>query len=67
MLWLYIMVRNQDEKVDTSVIKHVIQQNQARILTSVDDEDVQLLYIRRSHLLSDAIRQFSKHHLMSVK
>lgn len=42
------------------MIKHVIQQHQARVLTSVDDEDVQLLYIRRSHLLSDAIRQFSK-------
>ena len=41
-------------------MKHIIQQHQGRVLTSVDDEDVQLLHIRRSNLLSDALRQFSK-------
>ena len=48
------------EKVDSIVVKHIIQQHQGRVLTSVDDEDVQLLHIRRSNLLSDALRQFTK-------
>ena len=42
------------------MIKHVLQQHQARVLTSIDEEDVQLIHIRRPYLLSDALRQFTK-------
>ena len=42
------------------VIKHVIQQHQARVIKSRDDEDVQPIRIRRSHVFVDALRQFSK-------
>ena len=48
------------EKADSIVVKHILQQHQGRVLTSVDDEDVQLLHIRRPYLFSDALRQFSK-------
>ena len=48
------------EKSDSIVTKHMIQQHQERVITSVDDEDVQRVHIRRSHLLTDALRQFSK-------
>ena len=42
------------------VIKHVIQQHQARVIKSRDDEDVQPIRIRRSHVFVDALQQFSK-------
>ena len=50
---------SDDDKVDATVIKHVIQQHQHRVIQSAD-EDVQRLHIRRSHLLSDALQQFSR-------
>ena len=50
----------KDEKVDATVIKHIIQQHQGRVITSEDNEDVQRLHIRRSHVFLDALRQFSK-------
>lgn len=47
-------------EVDGIVIKHVIQQHQARAIQLRDDEDVQRIHIRRSSIFSDALRQFSK-------
>jgi len=47
-------------EVDGIVIKHVIQQHQARAIQSTDYEDVQRIHIRRSSVFSDALRQFSK-------
>jgi len=47
------------DKEDSIVIKHVIQQHQARVIKSKDD-DVQPIRIQRSHVFSDALRQFSK-------
>ena len=47
-------------EADSIVIKHVIQQHQARAIQSTDDEDVQRIHIRRSFVFSDALRQFSK-------
>ena len=49
-----------DEKVDATVVKHIVQQHQRRVITSQDNEDVQRCHIRRSHVFSDALRQFSK-------
>lgn len=50
----------KDEKVDVVIAKHVIQQHWARVITSEDNEDLQRLHVRRSHVFSDALRQFSK-------
>ena len=47
-------------EADGIVIKHVIQQHQARAIQSTDEEDVQRIHIRRSSVFSDALRQFSK-------
>lgn len=49
-----------DIKVDSIAIKHVIQQHQAWAIRSNDDKDVQRIHIWRSHVLSDALRQFLK-------
>ena len=38
----------------------MIQQHQAQVITSADDEDVHRVHICQSHLLADALRQFSK-------
>lgn len=51
---------SDDEKVDRTVIKHIILQHQAKEIMSDDDEDVQRIHVRRSHVFSDALRQFSK-------
>ena len=51
---------SNDRKIDAIVIKHVIQQHQHQVITSEDNEDVQRIHIRRSHVFSDALRQFAK-------
>ena len=51
---------SDEPKVDKDVLKHVILQHQARAIQSANEEDVQRIHIRRSHLLSDALRQFSR-------
>ena len=38
----------------------MIQQHQYRAIRSSDDEDIQRINVRRSHLYSDAMRYFSK-------
>ena len=57
---LFICSSGEKNKIDRFVIKHVIQQHQAKVILSEDDEDVQPLRVRRSHVFSDALRQFSK-------
>ena len=49
----------RDEQVDSTTTKHVIQLHQRRVITSVSDEDMQPVHVRRSHVFSDALRQFS--------
>ena len=50
----------KDEKICPTTPKHVIRLHQRRVITSEDNEDVQGVHIRRSHVFSDALRQFSK-------
>ena len=37
-----------------------MQQHRDVVITSVDDEDVQRIHVRRSHMFADSCRQFSK-------
>ena len=46
--------------MDSIAIKHIIMQHQARVISSNNDEDVQCVRIRRSNVLSDSLRQFSR-------
>lgn len=46
--------------MDSVVIKHIIMQHQARVIASNNDEDVQCVRVRRSNILSDSVRQFSR-------
>ncbi len=64
---LYILIKTylyvclcSTSQTDISVIKHILQQHSIKELTSSNDEDVQHLRVRRSHIFSDALRQFSK-------
>ncbi len=49
-----------NRKLDLISLKHAIQQHQRRVITSIDDEDVQRIIVRRSHVFEDAFRHFSK-------
>lgn len=60
MLLLLFSSLSSERKGDSIVLKHVIQQHQSKVITSKDDEDIRRIHIRRSHLFSDALRQFSK-------
>jgi hypothetical protein len=40
--------------------KHALQQHQLKVITGSDDEDFQRITVRRSHLMMDAFRLFSK-------
>ena len=42
-------------------VKHILLQHQKRVLYDVDEEGYQRINIRRSCLLEDTFRQFSKH------
>ncbi len=49
-------------EVNPFEVKHVLLQHRERVLLPVHDtDDLQRMNIRRSHLLEDSIRQFSKH------
>jgi hypothetical protein len=48
------------EKVDLIKIRHLLKQHQHRVITSVDEEDVQRIHVRRSHIFADSFRHFSK-------
>lgn len=48
------------DQEDTITIKHILQQHQRRVMTSEDDEDVQRIHVRRSHIYDDSVRQFVK-------
>lgn len=41
--------------------KHVLLQHQYKVLTGLDEEDRQRIHVRRSHIVEDSIRAFSKH------
>ena len=47
-------------KPDPTVAKHVLLQHQYKVITGTDEEDRQRIHVRRSHLITDAIRAFSK-------
>ena len=47
-------------KSDIVVTKHLIQQHQRRVITACDEEDWQRVHVRRSNLVCDTIRAFSK-------
>ena len=47
-------------KFDRIVAKHVLLQHQNKVITGQDEEDKQRIYVRRSNLIADAIRHFSK-------
>lgn len=42
------------------VAKHALQQHQVKVIKANDDEDRQRINIRRSHVVQDSIRAFSK-------
>ena len=47
-------------KFDRIVAKHVLLQHQNKVITGQDEEDKQRIYVRKSNLITDAIRNFSK-------
>ena len=47
-------------QTDITVVKHLLQQHRVKVITSADNEDVQHVRVRRSHVFSDALRQFSR-------
>ena len=52
---MLISLFSNDKTIDAIVIKHVIQQHQHQVITSEDNEDVQRVHIRRSHVFYDAL------------
>ena len=42
------------------MFKHIFQQHRVKVITSADNEDVQHIRVRRSHIFSDALRQYSR-------
>ena len=54
-------------QTDPIKIKHILQQHQKRVITSTDEEDVQRLHVRRSHIFEDSYRSFSKHSFDGTK
>ena len=47
-------------KTDLIVVKHILQQHQYKVITGDDEEDRQRIHVRRSHLIFDTMRAFSK-------
>ena len=41
--------------VDIIKLKHIILGHQPKVITSKDDEDVQRIYVCRSHIFSDSL------------
>ena len=52
--------RSNTHSTDAIVTKHVIQQHQMRVISGSDEEDKQRLHIRRSNLVHDTLRAFSR-------
>lgn len=48
------------KKPDIISAKHVLQQHQYKVITGRDEEDRQRIHVRRSHIINDSIRAFSK-------
>ena len=44
-------------KVDLISLKHALKQHQHVVITSADDEDVQRIHVRRSHVFEYSMRQ----------
>ena len=44
--------------IDPTVIKHILQRHRQSVITYTDD--VQRIHVRRSHIFTDSLRQFSK-------
>ena len=47
-------------KLDLISLKHSLKQHQQVVITSVNEEDVQRIHVRRSHIFEDSFRHFSK-------
>ena len=48
-------------QADATVAKHAMLQHQSRVMTSLDDKDCyQRIHVRRSHLVMDTMKAFSK-------
>ena len=56
----YPLYSEPTEKVDLISLKHALQQHQQSVITSIDEEDVQRIHVRRSLIFEDSFRQFSK-------
>ena len=52
---------------DLDVLKHLMKEHQAKYITLVDDEDIQQVHIRRSHVLADAFRYITKNNYHADK
>ena len=49
-----------DQAVDPIVIKHALKQHQQSVVSALDIDDVQRLHVRRTHIFTDSLRQFTK-------
>ena len=54
------IIFRKEDKLDMVVLKHVLLQHQHRVIKALDEEDIQRISVRRSHLFQDALRAFSK-------
>ena len=52
--------RSSTSKADITVAKHVILQHQVKVISYVDEQDKQLLFIRRREIVKDTIIAFAK-------
>ena len=61
-MWLFHILSSEPSEaaVDLIALKHAIQQHQRSTMTSIDEEDVQRINVRRNLLFHDSFRQFSK-------
>ena len=59
-IYTFVMSYSSFHEDDQIKAKHALQEHQLKVLCGSDD-DVQWITIRRSNLLADAFRAFSKH------
>lgn len=56
----YIFPRSSTHSTDIIVAKHAIRQHQMKVISGRDEEDRQRVHVRRSNLVKDTIKAFSK-------
>lgn len=52
--------RSSTHSTDMIVAKHAIRQHQMKVISGRDEEDRQRLHVRRSNLVKDTIKAFSR-------